>query len=102
VLTKLNFKVVTAAEGTSALREVSERGTELAAVITDLHMPLLNGLSFVRVLRGRLPETGVIVVSGLVAEKERDEFAKLGVHALLDKPFTEADLVKALRTVFAN
>ena len=102
VLTKLNFKVVTAAEGTSALRELSERGTELAAVITDLHMPLLNGLSFVRVLRGRLPETGVIVVSGLVAKRDRDEFAELGVHALLDKPFTEEDLVKALRTVFAN
>ena len=102
VLTKLNFKVVTAAEGTSALRELSERGTELAAVITDLHMPLLNGLSFVRVLRGRLPETGVIVVSGLVAKQDRDEFAELGVRALLDKPFTEEDLVKALRTIFAN
>jgi PAS domain S-box-containing protein len=102
VLTKLNFRVVTAAEGASALREVSERGTELAAVITDVHMPQLDGLSFVRVLRGRLPETAVIVVSGLVAEQERDEFAMLGVHALLDKPFTEDDLVKALRTIFVS
>jgi PAS domain S-box-containing protein len=102
LLTKLNFKVVTAGEATSALKEVSELGTELAAVITDLHMPQLSGLSFVRVLRGRWPTTGVIVVSGLMTPQERDEFAKLGVHAVLDKPFMESDLVKALRTIFVG
>ena len=102
VLTKLNFKVLTAADGTSALRELSEHGEGLAAVITDLHMPQLDGVSFVRVLRGRAPTAGVIVVSGLLAEREREEFARLGVRALLDKPFSQAELVTALQTVFGK
>ncbi len=102
VLTKLNFKVLTAAEGTSALREVSEHGPKLAAVITDLHMPELDGLSFVHMLRKQSPETGVILVSGLIEERERKEFTELGVRAMLNKPFTEEDLVTALRTIFVG
>jgi PAS domain S-box-containing protein len=102
VLTRMNFTVVTAADGTGALREVTERGTQLAAVITDLHMPQLDGLSFARVLHSRLPRTGVIVVSGLVGEAERHEFGKLGVRAVLQKPFTQAELVAALQAVFES
>ncbi len=102
VLTRMNFTVRTASDGTSALREVSEHGAELRAVITDLHMPQLDGMSFVRVLRSRLPEVAVIVVSGLMGEQAREQFAALGVRAILDKPFAHAELVTALRTIFVR
>jgi len=102
VLTKMNFTVRTASDGSSALREVSEHGTELRAVITDLHMPQLDGISFVRVLRNRLPEAAVIVVSGLIGEEARTQFAQLGVRAILDKPFGQAELVTALQKVFLS
>ena len=69
-------------------------------MITDLHMPHMDGLSFVRVLKSRLPQAGVIVVSGRVEERELDEFKKLGVHAVLEKPFTPEKLVEALELVF--
>jgi PAS domain S-box-containing protein len=99
VLTRMNFKVRTASDGTSALHEVSEHGAELSAVITDLHMPHLDGMSFVRVLRSRFPDAAVIVVSGLIDEQAREQFASLGVRAILDKPFAHADLVTALQTI---
>ncbi len=102
VLTAMNFKVVTATDGTSALLELSTHRTELAAIITDLHMPQLDGLAFVRLLEARSPEIGVIVASGLVGEREREQFLRLGVKAFLGKPFTQADLVEALRIVFVG
>jgi PAS domain S-box-containing protein len=100
VLTKLNFKVLTASDGTAALVQVTEQQAKLRVVITDLHMPHMDGLAFVRVLKGRLPQTGIIVVSGRLDEREENEFKKLGVSALLDKPFTQEKLVGALKTVF--
>jgi CheY-like chemotaxis protein len=100
VLTKLNFKVLTASDGTAALIQVTEQPAQLRAVITDLHMPHMDGLAFVRVLKGRLPQTGIIIVSGRLDEREENEFKKLGVSALLDKPFTQEKLVGALKTVF--
>jgi CheY-like chemotaxis protein len=100
VLTQLNFKVLTAGDGTAALIQVAEKQAELRAVITDLHMPHMDGLSFVRVLKGRLPQAGIIVVSGRLDEPAADEFKKLGVHAVLEKPFTQDKLVAALKTIF--
>jgi PAS domain S-box-containing protein len=100
VLTKLNFKVLTASDGTAALIQVTEQPAELRAVITDLHMPHMDGLSFVRVLKGRLPQVGIIVASGRLDEREENEFKKLGVSAVLDKPFSQKELLEALKTVF--
>jgi len=100
VLTALNFKPLTAANGTEALIQVAEKGTELRAVITDLHMPRMDGLAFVRLLKAKLPNTSVIVVSGRLEEREANEFKALGVNTLLEKPFTQEKLVGALKTVF--
>ncbi len=100
VLTQLNFKVLTAADGTTALIQVAENQADLRAVITDLHMPHMDGLAFVRVLKGRLPQVGIIVVSGRLDEREADEFKLLGVHAVLEKPFTQEKLVAALKIIF--
>jgi two-component system cell cycle sensor histidine kinase/response regulator CckA len=96
VLTSLNFKVVTAANASEALIQVSERRSELRAVITDLHMPGIDGLTFTRVLKGMLPEVTIIVASGRLEEGERKQFRKLGITALLDKPFTQQKLQEAL------
>ena len=100
VLTSLNFKVITAANGTEALVQVAEKRTELRAVITDLHMPNMDGLTFVRVLKSLVPEAGIIVASGRMEEREANEFKALGVIALLDKPFTQEKLEEALKVIF--
>lgn len=100
VLTALNFKVLTAASGTEALIQVTERRTELRAVITDLHMPGMDGLTFVRLIKGRLSQAGIIVASGRLDQREAQAFKQLGVSALLDKPFVQEQLVSALKTVF--
>ena len=98
VLMGLNFKVLTASDGTEALTQVAENRTDLRVVITDLHMPHMDGLSFVRVLKHMLPAAGIIVASGRLDERDRGEFKTLGISAVLDKPFTQDDLVVALKT----
>jgi BarA-like signal transduction histidine kinase len=35
-----------------------------------------------------------------VDDPEADEFKKLGVNAVLEKPFTQEKLVEALKTIF--
>lgn len=93
VLTALNLQVLTAEDGTEALVKVSEHRADIRLVITDLHMPHLDGLNFVRVLRRMLPQVRVIVASGRMEEREEKEFGTLGVSALLAKPFTQEKLV---------
>ena len=99
VLTELNFKVLVAADGTQALIQVADHRADLCAVITDLRMPHMDGLTFVRVLRSMLPEAGIIVASGRLDEVEADDFKALDVNTLLNKPFNREKLVEALKEV---
>ncbi|MGV3757139.1 MAG: response regulator [Verrucomicrobiota bacterium] len=100
VLTALNFNVITAADGTEALIQVAEKRAELRMVLTDAHMPHMDGLGFVRVLKRMLPDVGIVIASGRLDEREMKEFISLGVSAILEKPFTQEKLVEALKVVF--
>ena len=99
VLTALNFEVITASDGTEALIQAVEKRSVLFAVMTDQHMPHMDGLTFVRALKRVVPQIGIIVASGQMDERETIEFKALGVDAMLNKPFTQENLVKALKAV---
>jgi len=101
VLQRLNFKPLTATDGADGLIQVAEHRTELRAVITDLHMPHMDGLAFVRALRRMLSAIPVVVASGRMEDAEAGEFKTLGVTSRLDKPFTEVQLAEALRKALA-
>jgi CheY-like chemotaxis protein len=98
----MKFQVVTASDGTEALMQVAERRADLRVVITDLHMPNMDGLTFVRVLRHMMPDVGIIVSSGRVEERDRLAFNELGVTVILEKPFSREKLITALQSVLQS
>lgn len=100
VLRRLNFKPLTAIDGVDGLMQAAQHRTEIHAIITDLHMPQMDGLEFVRTLRRMLPDIPVLVVSGRMEDDVAAEFKALGVTARLDKPFTGGQLAEALKGLF--
>jgi two-component system, cell cycle sensor histidine kinase and response regulator CckA len=102
VLKRLNFEPLLATDGADALILAAEHKADISVVITDLHMPHMDGVVFVRALRRFLPDLPVVLASGRVDERSADELRKLGVVVRLDKPFTEAQLAHALRTALAE
>jgi signal transduction histidine kinase/ActR/RegA family two-component response regulator len=99
VLARLNFMPLIAKDAMGGLLQAMQHRTELRAVITDLHMPQMDGLAFVRALRRALPDIPVIVASGRLDGGPAKELKRLGVTVLLDKPFTQTMLANALRAV---
>lgn len=89
VLTRNGYRVVLAADGAEAVMIFAERAAEIRLVITDLHMPNLDGAMLGRALRRLNPATKLLVVSGLSSPTETrpgyrpEEFA----DAFLHKPF---------------
>jgi PAS domain S-box-containing protein len=98
VLTRLNFTPLIAKDAMGGLLQAMQHRSELRAVITDLHMPQMDGLTFVRALRQALPSIPVIIASGRLDEAPAKELKRLGIDGLLDKPFTQGMLAHALRT----
>ena len=101
VLERLNFQPLTATDGIDGLRVASQQKTSLRAVITDLHMPHMDGLTFVRVLRRMLPDIPIVIASGRLDDKQAGEFKALGAVSMLDKPFSEGQLAEALKKILA-
>ncbi len=97
VLKRLNLTPVLAEDGTTGLVQALQHRDSLRAVITDVHMPHMDGLTFVRALRRVLPKIPVVVTSGRLEGALAAERRTLGVTLTLDKPFTQAMLAAALR-----
>jgi len=102
VLERMNFKVLTSTNGADALLLAMQHQKELSAIITDLHMPHMDGLSFVRVLRKLQPDIPVVVASGRLEAAQAEEMHELGVTHRLDKPYTESRLSEVLRSMLTS
>jgi len=102
VLQRLNFKPLTATDGADGLMQATQNRRELKAIITDLHMPHMDGLAFVLALRRDFPDIPVMVASGRLENDVAEKFRSLGVTNRLDKPFTEIHLAEALKKLLAT
>ncbi len=99
VLESLDFHVVTVCDGTEAVIMAAQHRESLRLVITDFHMPDMDGLAVVRTLKRMVPSVTFIVASGRLDQTAVNELAALDVTTLLDKPFTQSKLIEALTHV---
>jgi CheY-like chemotaxis protein len=94
MLTSAGHEVSAAPDGAAGLRLWGEVGADL--VLTDLHMPEMNGLEVIRALRAVAPTLPVIAMSGTAATQEADllqAVQQLGSVGVLGKPFSWDELV---------
>ncbi|MEM6884592.1 MAG: PAS domain S-box protein [Verrucomicrobiota bacterium] len=97
-LEKLNYNVETASDGQEALNFLEKRPDTVFTVLTDINMPILNGIEFARVLRKKYPCITVIGMSGFEQESSRDDEQDLEelFDVFLPKPFTTSELSSVL------
>lgn len=67
---------------------------EVCALVTDLHLPLMNGFELIQAVRGRpwrssLP---ILVISGDSDPRIPTRVAKLGANAFFSKPYSPAEV----------
>lgn len=99
ILEGAGHTVFFAPDGESALEAYRIHVIEL--VITDLHMPRLNGLRLIRELKARDPDLAVIAVSGIAAD-QLDLAEDLGAVRTVVKPVTPEALLNAVAEALAG
>jgi CheY-like chemotaxis protein len=102
LLHRFNFTPVLAADGVEGLVEVATHRNGLHAIITDMHMPNMDGINFVRAVRRLLPEVPIVATSGRFDGAIEAELEALDVTVRLPKPYTETALGEALRSLLAE
>lgn len=96
VLTGNGYGVLLAANGAEAVNIFKQRHDDIQLVLTDLRMPLMDGVSLVRALKDMKPRIKIIASSGFGEQKRIDELSNLSVTTFLDKPYTAEKLLAAI------
>ena len=104
VLEIQGYTVITAPDGEQALACLAAQTIDL--IITDLVMPKMDGVDFVKQLRKIKPDLPVIVVSGstrnIMQRYGIDSIQVPGANASLPKPFKSVDLIEQVRQLLAS
>lgn len=94
-LSEMNAVVLTAGNGKEAL-ELIEQGCDFDLIISDMNMPIMDGIEFTRKLRDLADLTPIIMVTTESERSQADLARSSGVNAFLTKPFDAGDLRKML------
>lgn len=95
-LSGAGYEVITACDGSDALGKLT--GQRVHLIVSDVNMPVMDGLSFVRKLKER-PEykfTPVIMLTTESAEDKKQEGKAAGARAWMVKPFQPAQMLAAV------
>ena len=94
-LSAQGFQVLAAGNVAEAVRLLESVAIDL--VITDLKMPGASGLDLVRHVRENLKDTEVMMITGYPSIEGAVTAVKTGAEDYLTKPFTQEELLSAVR-----
>ncbi|HWA26821.1 MAG TPA: ATP-binding protein [Lacunisphaera sp.] len=100
-LARMSLKVLPARNGIEGLELYQQHRSALSLVITDLHMPGLDGQSIMRAIRAASPQLPILVMSGRIDEPTLASLRTHGMTGLIDKPFGYDVVLAAVRRVLA-
>jgi PAS domain S-box-containing protein len=101
-LQAFGYRVVTAMDGADALSVYVQHRNEIAVVLTDMMMPVLDGPATIHALMRINPAVKIIAASGLNANGGVAEASGAGIKHFLTKPYTAGTLLKAVRSILAE
>jgi CheY-like chemotaxis protein len=99
LLERAGHRVESFAAAPPALEALQADGARADVILTDLTMPLMNGLELTERLRQLPAMPPVVLISGYLDLATSQRARSLGIAALLDKPVTAEDLARVLAEV---
>jgi len=96
LLSAEGYRAETAGSGAAALEVVKKIPFDV--IFLDVNMPDMNGLETFKKLRKATPDSTVVMITGYGKTLKAlvEEARKLGVHAVIDKPFKISQITEAI------
>jgi two-component system chemotaxis response regulator CheY len=92
------YKVETARDGLEAFNRI-KTGFKPDLIITDINMPNMNGIDFIKNARTILRFTPILALTTESQAAKRDEAKKHGATGWLVKPVAGPELIKVVKQV---
>jgi len=98
-LQAFGYRVLTATDGAEAVAIYAKHQNEIAVVLTDMMMPIMDGPATIHALLQFNPNVKIIAASGLATDSNEAQFASAGIKHFLTKPYTAGTLLKSIRAI---
>lgn len=104
VLALHHFKVYAAPTGLKASSLFTHHARDIDVLVTDITMPLMNGLHLARLLRRFKPTLRVVITTGrgLESAPPQREWTQLGISAVVAKPYRPEEILAAINQALAD
>jgi CheY-like chemotaxis protein len=96
-LEAFGYQVLTAEDGIEAIACYAQHSTEIRAVLMDMVMPNMDGVTAIKTLRKINPDVNIIVTSGLKTSDKVSAAFEENIYGLLVKPYTAEELLNTLQ-----
>jgi CheY-like chemotaxis protein len=97
ILENSGYTVLTAYDGGDAIRVFRRHAGEVAAIVLDLTMPVMNGEETAAELQRIRAGVPIILSSGYSEQEAAGSFGGLGLAGFLKKPYVPSELTRAVQ-----
>jgi PAS domain S-box-containing protein len=98
-LQAFGYNVVTAGNGAEAVAIYAQQKDQIAAILTDLSMPVMDGRATIYAMLKINPKAKIIAMSGMDESESVAKASTAGIKHFISKPYTAATLLKTLRAL---
>ncbi len=98
-LEALDYRTMVAADGVEAVALYSQHNAEIAVVLTDMMMPVMDGPATIQMLQRINPHVKIIASSGVSHLGGPAKVAEMGVRHFLPKPYSAQTVMTTLNLV---
>lgn len=101
-LEAFGYRTMIAEDGVVALALYGSHRDEIAVVVTDMMMPVMDGPALIVALRRLKPDVRVVATSGLGSSENVARARAAGVQHFLSKPYSAERLLTSLHDLLVN
>ncbi|WP_350335494.1 response regulator [Coralliovum pocilloporae] len=94
--------VTRAEDGSEALDLLTERDGAFDLLLTDIKMPIMDGIALSLNVARDWPELTILMMTGYADQRERANGLDALVHDVINKPFSLAEIRKAVASALAG
>lgn len=102
ILEGWGYLISEASDGVMALEQFGRESEDLALILLDIMLPVLNGVEVARRMLADRPQLPILACSAAMTEGIEEELRLLGVRNFLHKPYTAESLRDSLRVALSK
>lgn len=102
ILEKIGYRTIVAEDGQQALDKLQAQRPEIALILMDCRMPVMDGLQATQAIRAQGDDIPIVALTANNSEEDRAACLQVGMDEFLAKPINKQKLQNVLQTLIKN